>query len=475
LWAKTWLANSADAVAVDAAGNTYVAGTYYGSNVDFDGTMLSSNAGTQDIYVAMLDATGTLKWIKSFGSAGADFVHALALGPNADLYIAGELQGTGSIDFGTTVTGSGGSYTGYIAKLSTAGVAAWGAAFTSASSNSLGCHALATVGTTLGVGCDFNGPLFSYTGGSASNHDATANNNGDGVVLGVDISGTSPNVVWANAIGTAGTNDHIASLAANGPSDFIVAATTTGQNPSAVTDNKGTINLPHIGASTANNAFFARISSANGKADPWTKGYGDSAGDGGVRGQAVAVDPTGTVAYFGGAITTRGDVGTGTIASSGIDDAYCAQVSLTDQSTKWVKSAGGSTTTNNLVIEQTTSIAVDRWSEVICIGTTGSADAKVDGVSIQSPQGTSTAAEGMFVGKFSSTASRLWVKGFASQQAGSNDNYVGFGGLSAAVAPNGELRIATSWAGQFSFDGGANITSPASGTTQAALLLAISP
>jgi hypothetical protein len=472
LWAKTWLANSADAVVVDAAGNTYVAGTYYGTNVDFDGTALSSMGGMQDIFVAQLDPQGKLLWVKSFGSAGADFVHAIALGANNDLYIAGEINGTGSIDFGTTVTGSGGSQTGFVAKLSTAGVAAWGVAFTSASSNSLQCKSLAVVGTTLGAACNFNGPLFSYTGGSATNHDATANNAGDGVIVGIDISGASPNVTWSNAIGSAGAADRVSTIAPHGTTDFLISGTTTG---TGITDNKATITLPHIGAAGANNAFYARIAASTGKADPWTKGYGDAMGDGGVQGSVVAVDPTGTLAYFGGAITTRGDVGTGTIASSGIDDAYCSQVSLTDESTKWLKIAGGSTTTNNLVVESTVSIAVDKWSEVVCVGTTGSADSKVDGVSIQSPQGTSTAAEGIFIGKFSSSANRLWVKGVASQQAGANDNYVGFGGLSTAIAPNGEIRIATSWNGQFSFDGGASITSPGGGFTQAALILALSP
>ncbi len=475
LWVKTWLANSADAVVVDSAGNTYVAGTYYGVNVDFDGTLLSSTGGTQDIFVAQLDGAGVLKWIKSFGSAGADYVHALSVGPNNDLYLAGEFQ-SGSMTFGNVITASGGSSTGYVAKLTTAGGAQWGTVFTSTSSNSLDCRSLALAGTTLGLVCNFNGPLFSYGVGSATNHDNTTNNPGDAVVVGIDVSAASPTVLWANAIGTAGTSDRLSSIVGNGSTDFLVAGTTFGANPSASTDNKATINLPHVGAGTAANAFYARISASTGKADPWSKGYGDATGaDSGVSGAVVAVDQTGTVAYFGGGITTRGDIGTGTISSSGIDDAYCSQVSLTDESTKWVKLAGGTTKTNNLVAESTVAIAVDHWNEVLCVGLIGSADGKLDGTSIPSPQGTSTAAEGIFLGKFSANATKLWAKGVASQQAGGNDNYVGFGGLSTAFAPNGEIRIATSWNGQFSFDGGAPVTSPGGGFTQAALILALSP
>jgi len=487
LWAKTWAVTNADtyanAVTVDSAGNTFVAGTYGGSNVSFDGMTLPNASGV-DIFVAKIDPKGTLVWVKAFGGTGFDNVHGIAVGTNNDVYISGEFASP-TILFTNTLTESGGPSTGYLAKIAAdTGIAAWGFAFTSNGSTAggLSCPAVALSGAVAAVACNFNGSTLEYTGGSAANHENTGGNMGDGVLIGLDVSGASPTVSWSNAFGTTGpatASDNISSVVANG-GDFAVSGSSHGAVGSSLADSKSSVNLLHIGAAAVNNAFFARIKAATGGAELGAKAYGDSIleTDAGVKGSSVAMDPTGTFAYLGGSIRIRGDVGTGSVLSSGTDDAFCAQINVADQSTKWLKQAGtaaGNTGLAGITEEQTTSIAVDRWSQVICVGTTATLGAKVDGTAIASPNDTSSGAEGVFIGKFNSGAKLLWAKGIASVQVNSGD-YVGFGALSTAVAPNGEVRVATGWHGKFSFDGGAStIQADDGGYNQAMLILALSP
>lgn len=65
--------DSADAVAVDANGNIFVAG-------GTDGTLPGqTNAGIRDAYVVKLDASGNIVWNRQFGSSEWDEVHAVAV------------------------------------------------------------------------------------------------------------------------------------------------------------------------------------------------------------------------------------------------------------------------------------------------------------------------------------------------------------------------------------------------------------
>ncbi len=89
------------ATATDANGNTYVTGTFFGGDVDFDPSpapgdtaFLSSNG--RDIFLAKYDANGA--YVYAFGIGGAlDGGHGIALDQSGNVYITGLFQGT--IDF----------------------------------------------------------------------------------------------------------------------------------------------------------------------------------------------------------------------------------------------------------------------------------------------------------------------------------------------------------------------------------------
>ncbi len=72
-WALAAGGVSSDAgedVAVDAAGNSYVAGTFV-LNMSLDGTPVASN-GDADAFVAKIDAGGNLAWLRKVGGADND-------------------------------------------------------------------------------------------------------------------------------------------------------------------------------------------------------------------------------------------------------------------------------------------------------------------------------------------------------------------------------------------------------------------
>jgi hypothetical protein len=99
-WSKRFggtLADVGRSVAVDQQGNVYVTGYFY-DVVDFGGGPLPSVAGTSDIFVASFDSTGAHRWSGSFGGAGVDRAHSVAVDSGGAVYVTGEVEG--SVDFG---------------------------------------------------------------------------------------------------------------------------------------------------------------------------------------------------------------------------------------------------------------------------------------------------------------------------------------------------------------------------------------
>jgi hypothetical protein len=93
--------DSANAVAVDIAGNTYFAGTFRG-RIDVDRSnrnqrFLASFSDTYDAFVVKYDPEGRVLWAKKFGANGHDSIDKLVLGTNGDVYMSGQFEGI--VDF----------------------------------------------------------------------------------------------------------------------------------------------------------------------------------------------------------------------------------------------------------------------------------------------------------------------------------------------------------------------------------------
>ncbi|WP_210520328.1 T9SS type A sorting domain-containing protein [Hymenobacter terricola] len=106
-------------VVVDAAGNTYIAGTG-GARVEFDGLAPAAQRGTGSMFVLKRDPTGQPLWLLRGGGAGATPL-GLALDGTGQPVVAGSFTGTAA--FGSTTLTSAGGTDGFVARLSAGG--AW--------------------------------------------------------------------------------------------------------------------------------------------------------------------------------------------------------------------------------------------------------------------------------------------------------------------------------------------------------------
>ena len=74
-------------VAVDASGNIYLTGSFTGS-ISVDGQSVTS-AGNTDFYVAKLSPEGSVLWFKSGGSSAVEEANAIAVDANGNVFVAG--------------------------------------------------------------------------------------------------------------------------------------------------------------------------------------------------------------------------------------------------------------------------------------------------------------------------------------------------------------------------------------------------
>lgn len=96
-------------VAIDSAGNIVVVGTFSGT-LDFGDIELTSNASTQDIFVAKLSPAGAVIWAKRFGGTGSERGRDVAIRSDDSIVITGVLTGTTMIGGATLQDDSGGAY-----------------------------------------------------------------------------------------------------------------------------------------------------------------------------------------------------------------------------------------------------------------------------------------------------------------------------------------------------------------------------
>jgi hypothetical protein len=82
----TGLFDVAQSVAVDAAGNAYVAGNTRGA-------LGGANAGNSDAFVIVYDATGGLRWSRQFGTSSEDLTTGVAVDADGTVYVTGYTTG----------------------------------------------------------------------------------------------------------------------------------------------------------------------------------------------------------------------------------------------------------------------------------------------------------------------------------------------------------------------------------------------
>ena len=105
-------------------GSSIVTGNFIGS-VDFDTVNLNSGSGRKDIFITKLDNSGNVVWAKRGGSTTHDDTgYAIDTLNDGSSIITGEFQGSANFD-GVGLTSSVGNKDIFIAKLDNSGTVVW--------------------------------------------------------------------------------------------------------------------------------------------------------------------------------------------------------------------------------------------------------------------------------------------------------------------------------------------------------------
>lgn len=134
---------SCRAITVDAAGAVYVTG-FFQDNTTFGATTLTSQ-GRRDVFVAKLSPAGAWQWAVAGGGAESDFGRAIAIDGAGDVYVAGAFFSPAAT-FGSTTLPNGSTqltYNAFVAKLSAAGAWQWAKGGTVSGSGNIEVNALA--------------------------------------------------------------------------------------------------------------------------------------------------------------------------------------------------------------------------------------------------------------------------------------------------------------------------------------------
>jgi hypothetical protein len=114
--------DSANAIAVDAAGNAYIAGDTYSSDFPASNAFQGSSGGGQDGFVAKLNPAGSvLLWSTYLGGNGDDRANALALDPSGNIYITGGTFSTNFPTFHALQPSNAGGQDAFVTKLAADG------------------------------------------------------------------------------------------------------------------------------------------------------------------------------------------------------------------------------------------------------------------------------------------------------------------------------------------------------------------
>jgi hypothetical protein len=282
LWAKQFGGtrdDSADGVAVDAAGAIYVVGRYESPSIDFGGGPLDS-VGFRSGFLVKLAADGSHVWSRSLRSSGSanDSAYALGVSVNATgVATTGYYSGAMTIG-GTTLT-SAGSGDIFAAKFTTDGTAAWAKSF-GGSNLDFGRSVAIDSGGNVVVAGSFGGSLMFPTG--------TLDAGSGSAVLLLKLASADGAPVVAKRFGSTTESSEAFAVAVDGSDNIFIAGSFWGTG-----DFGGTTPLTAI---KQQDAFLGKYSAAG--AYLWAKSFGGTGDGESVR--SMSVNTGGDVAITGG-------------------------------------------------------------------------------------------------------------------------------------------------------------------------------
>ncbi|MES2590943.1 MAG: ELWxxDGT repeat protein [Bacteroidota bacterium] len=188
-------------VAVDASGNILITGIFY-NTVDFDpgsGVNNITSTGQADFYIAKLDASGNLLWVKTVGGTNNEYGYSIATDAAGGVFLTGVFFGLttdfdpGAGVFNLTSTNTSGNI--FILKLDSSGNWVWAKSF-GASGYDLGLSIAIDASSNVYTTGWYENTVDFDPGSGVFN--LTSNGSLDVFISKLDASG---NFVWAKSIG----------------------------------------------------------------------------------------------------------------------------------------------------------------------------------------------------------------------------------------------------------------------------------
>ena len=294
-WAKALGTTGEDhgnGITVDAAGNVYTTGSFYGT-ADFDpgpGTAYLT-ADYIDVFVNKFDAAGNFVWAKRMGGISYDYGYCIAVDGSSNVYITGSFRFT-NCDYdpgpGTFYLGTYADTDGFLCKLDASGNFAWAKQLTTGAYDYSNSYALAIdLSGNIYLTGHFKGTTDFDPGPGVYRFTASALH--DIFVCKLNSAG---NFVWAKQFGgcQSGTSNSVAVDAAGN-------VYTTGVYQFNADFDPGPVyyRLSYAGA---NDAYINKLDPSGNFV--WAKPLGGASDD---FSYSVALDPLGniyTTGYFGG-------------------------------------------------------------------------------------------------------------------------------------------------------------------------------
>jgi Beta-propeller repeat len=321
VWAKAFGGIFGDygySIAVDAAGNVYTTGFFYGT-ADFDPgpgvASLSAVGNNIDVFVSKLNASGNYVWAKAFGGTNDEIGYGIALDASGNVYTTGRFTGTTDFDPSSGIanlTSAGGSDV-FVSKLNSLGNYVWAKAFGGTSDGDIGYGIALDASDNIYTTGNFQGTV-DFDPGVGTANLASA---GSFDVF-VSKLNTSGNYIWAKAFGSTGIDvGYGIALDAAGN-----VYTTGGFGATVDFDpGSGVANLTPVG----NNDVFVSKLDASGNY-VWAKAFG---GTNTELGYGIAVDVSGnayTTGLFLGTVDFDPGPGVLNLTSAGITDVFVSKL-----------------------------------------------------------------------------------------------------------------------------------------------------
>ncbi len=277
--------DEAGAVTVDPAGHVDITGGFTGVG-DFDNrkphTLTAANHGGEDIFLAKLDSSGSLLWVRTAGGAGNDVGKAIRADSQGNVIVAGNFHGVVGFDPSAGAVGlaSAGGTDGFVWKLSGAGSFVMARSVGGVNEDSVNGLAIDAGGNPILTGSFTGIENFSPLAGNRVGSDSAAGLSTGAGQRDAFVEKLSPSgsLVWARRFGGK-SDDQSLAVATDAAGRIYVAGSFTG-----VVDfdpNAGVYNLKSAWTPVAGSARYV-LQASN---------------DGGKTFTPVASHPPGTTSY----------------------------------------------------------------------------------------------------------------------------------------------------------------------------------